>query len=178
MFEEYLRDADSFFTKAEEAAKNGTEDNARSYYRASVFCAFSAIEAYVNYIGDSFAKAGTLPPHEIAFLNDKVIYFSTDKGAATEKPEFHKLDDKLRVLMRRFDPGFDFKSPSWSGLMDFKKFRDSLVHPRQVEDETPLADYRLKIRKGLGGIIGVMNSVSKGIYKKPLRRQLLDLIPN
>ena len=172
MFEEYLRDADCFFTRAEEAARKANEKDARSFYRASVFCTSSAIEAYVNYIGDSFAKAETLPPHEIAFLNDKVIYFSTDKGAALEKSEYHKLDDKLRVLMRRFVADFDFKSASWSGLMDFKNFRNSLVHPRQVEDETPLADYRMKIRKGLGGIIGVMNSVSKGIYKKPLRRQL------
>ena len=177
MFEEYLQDADCFFTRAGEAARSGNENDARSFYRASIFCASSAIEAYVNYIGDSFAKAKTLPPHEIAFLNDKAIYFSTDKGAAVEKSEFHKLDDKLRVLMRRFVADYDFNNTDWNGLMDFKKFRDSLVHPRQIEDETPLADYRKKIQKGLGGIIGVMNSVSKGIYKKPLRRQLLDLIP-
>jgi len=178
MFEEYLQDADCFFTKAEESARMGNENDARSFYRASVFCASSAIEAYVNYIGDSFAMAGTLPPHEIAFLNDRVICFSPDKGAVVEKPEFHKLDDKLRVLIRRFVANFDFKCTAWNGLMDFKKFRNSLVHPRQIEDDTSLADYRIKIRRGLSGIIGVMNSISKGIYKKPLRRQLLDLIPD
>src|SRR5580700_1526363 len=130
MFEEYLQDADAFFAKAEEEVRNGHEKDARSFYRASVFCAASAIEAYLNYIGDSFAQAGRLPPHEIAFLNDKAIYFSTEKAEAVEKSEFHKVDDKLRVLMRRFVADFDFRSPAWSGLMEFKKFRNTLVHPR------------------------------------------------
>ena len=177
MFEEYLRDASSFFLKAEKAAENSMEHEARSYYRASVFCVSSAVEAFVNYTADSFAKAETLPPHEIAFLNDKTIIFSVDKGQAEGKIEFHKLEDKLKVLLRRFVKGFDFKCTAWNGLMDFKKFRNSLVHPRQIEDETPLSDYRVKIRKGLAGIIEVMNSISKGIYRKPLRKQLLDLIP-
>ena len=80
MFEEYLQDAHDFFTTADQLATAGkNEQKARSFYRAAIFCTSSAIEAFVNYIGDSFAKAENLPPHEIAFLNDKAIYFSADK---------------------------------------------------------------------------------------------------
>jgi hypothetical protein len=178
MFEDYLRDAHRFFGEAEAAANDRSDKNARTYYRASVFCSFAAIEAFVNYVGDSFAKGDSLPKHETAFLNDKAIYFSTDKFLVLEKTEFHKLDDKLRVIIRRFVAGFDFKSVAWANLMDFKKFRNSLVHPREIEDETLLTDYRAKIRKGLSGVIEVMSTISKGVYKKPLRKQLLDLIPD
>lgn len=132
----------------------------------------------MNYIADSFAKAETLPPHEIAFLNDKGVYFSADKCKTVQRTEFHKLDDKLRVLIRRFVSGFDFSSATWSNLMNFRKFRDSLVHPRQVEDETSVAEYRKRIRAGMSGIVGVMNYISKGIYKRPLRKQILDLVPD
>ena len=61
--------------------------------------------------------------------------------------------------------------------MDFKKFRDSLVHPRQVDDETSLHEYQTTIRAGLRAIIELMNVISQGMFRKPLRRRLLDLIP-
>ncbi len=81
------------------------------------------------------------------------------------------------ALMRKFVPGFDFQSPIWSRFIAFKGFRDSLVHPHQTEDETDPAVYRTQLRAGLGSIIEVMNQISVGVYRKPLRKQLLDLIP-
>jgi hypothetical protein len=38
-------------------------------------------------------------------------------------------------------------------------------------------EYEKKLRRGMAGTIEIMNLVSKGIFKKPLRKQLLDLIP-
>lgn len=173
MFEEYLQDSYEFLLLAKEQ-KN--DRDARRYFRASVFYAAGAIEAFVNYVADSFAKAGNISDYEISFLSDRVLFFSADKGL-TERTEYHRLDQKIRVLMRRFVSGFDFQSPLWSRFMAFKEFRDSLVHPRQSDDETPLSDYRKKVKAGLAAVIEIMNELMKGIFGSPLRKQLLDLVP-
>jgi hypothetical protein len=176
VFEEYLQDSYNFLLIAEEASKVSNEREARRYYRASVFYSAGAIEAFVNYIADSFAKAQSLTDHEIAFLNDRRLVFSADRGLS-ERTEYHSIDDKLRLLLNKFVVGFDFSSSLWSNFMQFKDFRDLLVHPRQAEDKTKLAEYQTKVQIGLSSIIELMNCVSKGIFKKPLRKQLLDLIP-
>ncbi len=176
MFEEYLQDSHDFLSIADAAFEATNEREARRYYRASVFYTAGAIEAFANYIADSFEKAGSLKIHETAFLNDKRLVFSVN-GGLTERTEFHSIDDKLRLLLNTFVPGFDFGTETWSSFMQFKNFRDSLVHPRQAEDETDITEYQTKVRTGLSSIISLMNSVSKGIFKEPLRKQLLDLIP-
>ena len=94
-----------------------------------------------------------------------------------ERTEYHSIDDKLRLLLNKFVPDFDFSSGIWSSFMQFKNFRDLLVHPRQADDKTEIIEYQKKVQAGLSSIIELMNCVSKGIFKKPLRRQLLDLIP-
>ncbi len=58
-----------------------------------------------------------------------------------------------------------------------KKFRDRLVHPRDSEDKIHIKEYEKIIKRGLSSIINIMNTISKGIFRKPLRKQLLDLIP-
>ena len=121
MFEEYLQDASDFLFIANEASKKGNPREARKYYRASVFYLAGATEAFLNFIADSFAKANKLPAHEIAFLNDKSLIFSPEKGTVIEKIEFHRLEDKLRVLINRFESDFDFQSKAWNWLMQFKK---------------------------------------------------------
>lgn len=174
MFEEYLQDSHEFLLAAQRLSK-GRE--ARRYYRASVFYASGAIESFVNYIGDSFEKGGSIPSDEIRFINDKTLAFDSGKGFV-EKTEYHKLDDKIRCVMRRFAPSFDFRSPTWSRFIEFKLFRDSLVHPRALDDETELSQYRKKVSRGLGSIIEIMNHISRGAWHKPLRKKLLDLIPD
>jgi hypothetical protein len=158
MFEEYLQDSYQFLCLAEDLAKVSKERDARRYYRASVFYASGAIEAFVNYIADSFAKAGSISQHEISFLNDKALIFSVDKGII-ERTEFHRLDDKIRLLMRKFVPDFDFQGVTWVKFKEFKDFRDSLVHPRQVDDETQIADYHKRVRAGLKAIIEIMVTI-------------------
>jgi hypothetical protein len=176
VFEEYLQDSYNFLSIAEDAFKKSNAREARRYYRASVFYSAGAIEAFVNYIADSFAKAESLTTHEIAFLNDRRIVFLIDKGLI-ERTEYHSIDDKLRLLVNKFVPGFDFNGGTWFNFMQFKNFRDLLVHPRQAEDKTEIIEYQTKSQAGLSSIIELMNCVSKGIFRKPLRKQLLDLIP-
>jgi len=177
MFEEYLQDAYEFFLLAQKASEESDARTARRYYRASVFYAAGAIEAFMNYVADSFAEAETLTSQEVAFLNDKKFVCSPEKGKFIEKTEYNRLEDKLKFLIRRFSPDFDFQCKSWSRLMEFKGFRDSLVHPRQNEDNLDIAEYQKRLKLGLSGIIETMNAVSTTVFKRALRKQILDLIP-
>ncbi len=177
MFEDYLQDAYDFLLIASKLAEKSEDREARRYYRASVFYASGAIEAFINYVADSFAKAGSISAHEICFLNDKALVFSAEKGLK-EKTQFHRLEDKIRLLMRKFVSGFDFESPTWSKFIQFKAFRDGLVHPRQVEDDTPLSEYDRQVKTGLGAVIEIMSQISTDVFRRPLRKQLLDLIPD
>lgn len=177
MFEEYLQDAYQFYVIALKHHKAGEAREARRYYRAAVFYAAGAIEAFVNYVADSFEKAKSLPDYEISFLNDKVKVFTVDKGL-WERVEYHRLDDKLKLLLNRFDPEFDYQSAAWNHFMEFKVFRDSLVHPRSADDPNSLEDYEKKIVRSLRAVIEVMNSATKAMHGKPLRKQILDLIPD
>ncbi|MBI4600103.1 hypothetical protein HY732_04235 [Candidatus Uhrbacteria bacterium] len=160
-----------------EFVKKNDEREARCYYRASVFYAAGAIEAFVNYIADSFAKANNLTQHEICFLNDKTLVFKFDDGLR-EETKYNPLDQKLRFLIRKFVHNFDFQGSTWVAFMEFKKLRDLLAHPRQLDDETISDEYRKKVAKGLKAIIELMSAVTEGMFQKPLRRQLLDLIPD
>lgn len=152
MFEEYLQDSYEFFSIGSKFASQRDERKARRYYRSSIFYASGAIEAFVNYLADSFAKGQSIPDYEICFLNDKVLVFTVPKGRH-ERSKYNSLDDKLRLILQRFVSKFDFASPTWAKFMEFKSFRDSLVHPRQADDETPVKDYDQRIRSGLGAII-------------------------
>jgi len=175
MFEEYLQDSYEFLETANTAKNASDGRKAKRYYRASVFYAAGGIEAFTNYISDSFAQAGSLSPVEIAFLNDKRLTF--DKGKQIERIEFHSLDEKLRLLITMFVPSFDFGNAVRSRLMAFKDLRDSLVHPKRNDDDIDIVEYQKNVSIGLAAVIEIMNCLSKGIFKKPLRKQLLDLMP-
>jgi len=178
MFEEYLQDAHYFFCAADEAANKSKEREAKRYFRAAVFYTASAMEAFINYIGDSFNKAETLSPHERAFLNDKQLVFDPLKGIVTDQIRYYSIDDKLKFLIRKFIPKYDIgKSKAWANFIKFKALRDALVHPRQVDDEIEIKEYREKLQFGMFGTVTLMNDISNGIFKRPLRRQVLDLIP-
>ncbi|HML02898.1 MAG TPA: hypothetical protein VK487_05940 [Candidatus Bathyarchaeia archaeon] len=173
MFEDYLEDSFHFVSAA---VKQTNEREAKRYYRASVFCAINALEAFTNYIGDAFAQSASLEAYEIAFLTDKKFEPVGGEFKTTEVAEYQRLEDKLRFLIGKFVPSFDFETmPCWSRLIEFKKFRDSLTHPRQDGDETTVGEYKAKIRLGMSSIIEIINHLCKGIFKRPLRKKLLEL---
>lgn len=174
MFEEYLQDASEFF---EEAKRAKDERVARRYYRAAIFYTSGAMEAFVNFIADTLEKGGTFTEHEIAFLTDKNLTFSQKSWSVTGKIEYHRVEDKVKFLLSKFAPNFDFNNQAWSSLMSLKDIRDSLIHPKNTEDEKTAEEYRKILSSGLHGVISTMNSVSLSIFKKPLRPQLLDLKP-
>ena len=176
MFEDYLQDSYEFFSLAEVEAQQCHEREAKRYFRASVFYASGAIESFINYIAASFALAGNIEKHEICFINDKSLIF-TVKSGLIEKNEYHSIEDKIRLILRRFASSYDFGCLPWCKFIEFKRFRDSLVHPHELDDEIDLSQYHKKVSSGLKATIEIMNSISLAVSHEPLRKQLLDLIP-
>ena len=173
MFEEYLTDANYFAVKASEMK---VENEKKRYYRVSVFCVMGSVEAFINYFGDTLEISKILTSHEIAFLMDKKFDIAGGTFQVLNQKEYHKIEDKLRFLLHRFVPKFDFnRNPSWSNFVEFKRFRDKIIHPHQEEDDIAIAEYKKKISNGLSAAIEIMNHLCKGIFKRSLRKKILDL---
>lgn len=173
MFEDYLEDSNYFAVRASKVKK---VRDAKRYYRVSVFCAMSAVEAFINYIGDTLARGEIFQPYEIAFLTDKKFDISGGTFQILEQMEYHKFEGKLKFLICKFVSDFDFyHTACWSRLLEFKKFRDKITHPRQDEDEIDIVEYKRKIETGLSAAIEIMDCLCKGIFGRPLRKKILDL---
>jgi len=174
MFEEYLKDAHFFLTKAIDESEI---ELSQRYYRVSIFCELCAIESYVNYIAQPLELAEVMNTHETAFLLEKKVELIGDKFEIIDKMQFQKLEDKLRFLIIRFDKTFDFeKNPCWPRFMELKRKRDELTHPRHDKDDTSVSSYERISKNGLNAIIEIINRLSTAIFKRGLRKQILDLI--
>jgi hypothetical protein len=173
MFEDYLVDA---YHLALEARKASSERISKRYYRAAVFYTISAIEAFTNFIGDTLSKGGKSEKYEIAFLTDRKFGIVKDEFKITKEIEYNKLDDKLRFLMCKYVKEYDFaKEASWSRFLEFKKFRDSLVHPRKDTDDIDISEYDAKIKRGLRSTIEIMDRLCKGFFQRTLRKKILEM---
>ena len=96
----------------------------------------------------------------------------------TDKLEFKRLEDKLKFIIYKFLPSFDYeKEKCWESFKRYKKLRDELMHPRNNEDEHSFEDYETSVKKGFSGIIELMNKISKGVFGKFLRKKILELSP-
>jgi len=175
MFEDCLEDAYFFVCKAQGICD---EREAKRNYRASVFYAMGAIEAFINFIADTLAHGDVLRSYEIAYLQDRWFGLHNGQFKTRSQADYHRLEDKLKLLIRRFLPDFDFEAAlSWSRLLRFKKLRDALTHPREDEDKLSTAEYKQEVEAGLSAVIEIMSQLSKGIFGKPLRKKLTDLSP-
>lgn len=105
MFEEYLEDAFSFAVVAKESSD---EREAKRYYRASVFYVASALEAFINYIS-SILIQGDLQQCEIALLTDKKFRLNNGRFEVSEIFQLHGIEDKVKFLICKFNPSFDFE---------------------------------------------------------------------
>lgn len=173
MFEDYLEDSNYFVRKALEVTN---ERESKRFYRVAVFCAISAVEAFINYIGETLTQGKIFQLYEIAFLTDKKFDFSRGTFKILDQMEYHKFEDKLKFLICKFVPNFDFDhTPCWSRLLELKKFRDMITHPHEEEDEIDIGEYEAKLKTGLSSAVEIMDYLCKGIFSRPLRKKLLDL---
>lgn len=173
MFEDYIQDAYSFYNSA--LLTNGDRE-AKMYYRASVFCSASSLEAFVNFIGDTFLHSDNLDRLEVAYLNDRTFEVIPSSGEIKERVKFNSIDNKLKLIIKKFDVAIDVSSSSaWGNFIKFKDLRDSLIHAKDLSDERTVGQYKEAIKKGLNANIDIMNLIANAVFRKPLRTGLLDL---
>ena len=173
MFEDYIEDAYNLVIAARREAHDRV---ARRYYRAAVFYAVSSIEAFLSFLGETLERGGKVAPYEIAFLNDKRFGIVGDSFEVLEQVEFHRLEEKLRFLMKKYVKQYDLGSePSWRNFVAFKRFRDELVHPRKTEDELSIQEYDEILKEGLGSTIEIMDVLCKGLFGKGLRKKVTEM---
>lgn len=174
MFEDYLEDAFHFAVTGQQSTN---EREAKRYLRASLFYAVSAVEAFVNYLADALNVSGLVEPYEYAFLLDRKFAMEKGQFQVLNQPDFHRLEDKLKFMIWRFAPDFDFaKDCLWSNFLEFKRFRDSITHPKHEEDGVSAQEYVEALRKGMRSVVGIMDILLKGVFGKPIRRKLLDFV--
>lgn len=175
MFEEYLEDAYDFYLIGVEYYEDDNERKARQYFRASTFYTAGAIEGFVNYITDIFKTNGSFKRYEIAFLLDTCIQFDSSKFKLKKINEFHKIEDKVKFMMKKFNVNYDFKTEiSWSRFCKFKKLRNMLVHPNDINEDIKIAEFKKDIEFGLSSIIEIMDILTYKIFDKHLRQRILD----
>lgn len=177
MFEDYLEDANYFFECGRQ--HNINEKVARRYYRAAIFCCVSAMESFISYVADTLSKGAPLEAQAIAFLRDKKFVFRINKpDLLVEEREFHSLEDKLGLLIKRYLVNFDFKNQSdWKNIILIKDIRNNLIHSKVEDDVTKLEDYDKNMKNALSSIIIIMDKLYGAIFNVRLRPKLLDLIP-
>lgn len=174
MFEDYLKDSKHFYELAE--SYKGEEEIAKRYYRASVFCAASALEAFINFIGNTIDTADTLEVNEIAYINDQVLEVIPSKGTTERKVKYNSIDGKLKFLIKRLNVDISLdKDANWTTFKEFKSLRDRLIHPKADDDEVSISEYSAKLKKGLNSNIYLIDKVAKKLFSKGLRKNLTDL---
>lgn len=179
MFEEYLRDTAHFLSEARQASESGAEEESRRSYRVSIMLGCAAMETFVNFIASTFETAGsdTLQPYELGLLADRRFGQRNGVFQLQDQPAYSRLEDKLRFLINHFPVKLDLsRSREWAEFLEFKRLRDKLVHARRDEDETPLATYDTACSEGVHATFALMNLLSEGIFDRPLRAKLHDLM--
>jgi hypothetical protein len=176
MFGEYIEDAVAFYELAEEKITQDNERDAKMFYRASVFCGANSMEAFINLIGEVFKQGDNIDKNEIAYLNDKILEFSPSKIKVEDRTKYYAIDDKIKFIIKRFGVNIDIgSSKEWANYIKFKLLRDSLVHPKSIDDTMIISDYKKNIKNGLNSTLDIMNEISKKIFSKSLRKGLLKL---
>lgn len=170
MFSTYFQDSFEFY----ELAKSADDDlEASRFYRASIFTAISGVESLINFIADTCAHGNTLELHELALVNDKKFDFDKGEFILSSRTEYHRLEDKIRFFLKKFNSQFDIGCNIWSEFKEFKNFRDSIVHPKIEDNDILKEKYAEMIKSGLPATIKLMNELSKCCLSKPLRKTLL-----
>lgn len=173
MFEDYLEDA---YHLARQAKTSQNEAAKKRYYRAAVLYSASAVEAFLNFIAETLETGNALEPFELAFLCDRRFGLNQGKFQALDSIEYHRIEDKLRMLLTKFRPQYDVTTePSWSHLSELRGLRDGIVHPRGQDDEVTPEQYGKRLSRGMAAAIEVMDHLCQGIFNKRLRKKLRDL---
>lgn len=172
MFEQYLMDASRLYEKS-----NNNIDEIL-YLRSVIFHLAGAVEAYVNDLPSAFEGSEKYSSFELDFLMDRTWQVVPQSATVKEITRFNSIKDKLKFLARKHqrDGYVILDAPVWGKYIQFKDFRDKLVHPREDLEDVSIEEYRYEASEGLKTIIELLNLLSQSIYRKPLRKRLLEIV--
>lgn len=172
MFEDYLEDTFYFARRGFESEDD--RDQVREF-RAAVFTAASALEAFLNYVADGFEAGDGIEPYELALLQDRRFALEQGEFRVLNQTEFRRIEDKLRFLLKRFVPDFNvLTNPIWSHFASFKSLRDDITHPRDTKDLS-LKRISDELPRGINAVIDLIDLLLSGIYGKRLRPRIREL---
>ena len=172
MYDLYIEDA---YHLANSGIQAKGDKEKKRYLRASIFYSVSAVEAFINYVGDTLSTRGAFPSYEIAFLTDRRFDAVDGQFRILDVPKYQRLEDKIRFLLNKFVPSYDFSDTSWRNFVEFKRFRDALVHPRDSDDTISASEYERRVRSGIEATLGLIDCLCLGVFGRNLRKGLREL---
>jgi hypothetical protein len=153
-----------------EKAKKETGNEAKTaYLHASLFIAFSALEAHLNSIAEDFLGRKDLAVLEKSILFEKQITFEAGEFKLTEQLKMYRLEDRIEFIIRKFSRKPINKNEIWWGkIKQGIHIRNKLTHPRGKE---VINDSM--VENSIQAILDTLNIIYKAVYKVnyPLRKR-------
>ena len=175
MFEDYLSDAHYYLIEGNHRKRENIEASIRAY-RASVFLSASALEAFINYIGETLDKSADLSLHERDLLNDREHLIKIEAAILVDKTKYFTVESKIKYLIKKFNIDYEVASSSeWSKFQEFRKFRNKLIHPRENVNDFTIDNYKQHSEIGLKVNIFFIDLILNGVIGRPLRKKIKDL---
>jgi hypothetical protein len=171
-FREYLRYADRYLSKAEDASKN--QEDVEWLLIPAIILAWSAVEYFVNNrLGDwDSLPSDMFELHEKAFLLERRLRF-VDSGSnigkfVLEGSEYQSIENKIFFLLSKSgDKRIKNlkQNPLWQRFKRFKNVRDGLVHPKRYRQ----IDIKPKdVRDYIETAKELIQTISERVWKKRL----------
>lgn len=154
LFEEAKR----FYEKGNETAGEGQ----LAYFHASIFLAFSSLEANINAIAEEHLLISDLTLQDKSILQEREIIIN--KGEFELKNlKIFRIQDRIEFLCQRFSKtGIDKKQAYWSDFLVALDLRNNLTHPKDaIEIDKPT------VERFLRSILEILNILYTNIYDKP-----------
>jgi hypothetical protein len=145
-----------------EKAKSADPEDAPPFLHASIFLAFSSLEAHVNAMAEDFAAEFTeLTVHEIGLLREKEVRLEDGQFVLSNTLKIVRLEDRIRFICTRFakKKPVDFSESWWNKLNDAVRVRNDLTHPKGY-----VALKAEHVADAIEAVIGTLNAMYLGIY--------------
>jgi len=128
---EHLFEDAKYFLHAARQYEATHEEKSRRYVRACIVTAFTALEAWANFLCFWIAEHGDVERHEEAFLREQRLDFTEEGYFTLRGSRFNSLEQKIRFLHWHSNgvpiPRDDVV---WASFLQAKKIRDRIVHPK------------------------------------------------
>ena len=153
-------EAKRFYEKSIEVKGAESKD---PYYHAAILLGMSALEAYVNGIGEDIMCNPHIPIHEQSILTEKEIELERGEFILSNKLQMFRLTDRIEFLFFKFGKiKLNGSGHQWYGNLKVSiKLRNSIVHPKEA---VLVSDGNTKLL--LESVKDCLQEISKTVYGK------------